>query len=713
MDATPAADWERTAAPFGDASGGEASPGRKLCAATRADLLHLAAAGRNACLLSLGVESGVFVRLAQGPASLSELAASLRLPDPAARALLGGLGSIGLVQRQNERYAVPGDVAAMLGAGPCSVAPEMRLHAREHAVWLRAAAILAEREAAPDAYRLELMQSQLGRYRGIVAMNRILGAEIAERLAPILSGPARVLDVGGGDGVLARLLLDRFPDISVEILDLEGGMEMCRGERDRLENGRLRLTVGDARRLSPEGRYDLVLINELLELFPTAEKRAIVENACAALAPDGRIAVVKFSLSPDGTRPAGAALFAFRMAMKYRNAYLESDAEAAEMLAACGCGALTLHDLAGVKSMLVARRGPPNDPFPPHPRDGESEPVTSSPDRSETQITLWRELVSVATSFRPAAVLFAAAELDLFSKIPQGGCDTPDAARRLALSETAARVLLNALAAIGLLVKTGERYAAPEDVRALLADGPHSILPEILAYRRENEIWLELAAMLRDPDARPEDAGLMQGERLPGYLTAVELSNLPSIDRLVERLGPKLADGARVLDLGGGAGSFSTRLMARAPSVAVTLFDRADVIDRNAARLAEAIDSGRLSLVAGDALAFELPTAFDLVLMSDLLHYFAPEDKRRVLRNAAAALAPGGLLAVAKFALGESGVEPPAAALFSLRLHIQEPKAFLETDEELAAMMAELGLEEISHESLGPAKTLATARKPR
>lgn len=682
-------------------------------AATRAGLDDLAAAGRAASLLFAGVESGLFARLAEGPGALSQLAEAIRLPEPAARALLGGLGALGLVRRRDGLYEAPADFAALLADGPESVAPEMRLHAREHAVWLRAAAILAGRAAPPEAYRLELMQSRLGRYRGILAMNRALGADIAERLAPMLTGRVRVLDVGGGDGVLARALLDRFPDLEVEVLDLEDGLEMCRGERDRLASGRLRLTVGDARRVARPGRHHLVLVNELLELFPAAEKRAILQNAAAALAPGGRLAVVKFTLSPDALRPPGAALFAFRMAMKNPGAYLETDAEVAEMLRACGCAPVAVHDLAGIKSILIAGRAPASDPAALSLDERESEPVTSPPDRSEAQIALWRDLVSVATSFRPAAILFAAVELDLFSKTPAAGCDTTEAAQLLGVPEAGARVLLNALAAIGLLVKTGGRFTAPDDVRALLGDGPHAITPEILAYRRENEIWLDLAAMLRDPAARPDDAEIMQGERLPGYLTAVELSNLPAIERLVERLAPELPERARALDLGGGGGAFSTRLLARAPSAQVTLFDRPDVIARNRDLLAGPVAGGRLSLVAGDALAFDLPADFDLVLMSDLLHYFAPADKRRVLRNAAAALAPGGLLAVAKFTLGETGVEPPAAALFSLRLHVQEPDAFLETDEELAAMLAEIGLEAVAREPLGPAKTLASARKPR
>src|SRR5262249_35146676 len=156
--------------------------------------------------------------------------------------------------------------------------------------------------------------------------------------------------------------------------------------------------------------------------------------------------------------PPAAAIFSFRMCLKTDAGYLETDDEVASMLADCGCEQVHIERVQGLKSIIRARRGaaarsaaraqPETTGAACRRPWKETEEVTPDPQRSAGQISLWRELVSVASSFRLANVLFAAAELDLFSKIPPEGCGVGEVARGVGLPEVGARTLMNALAAI-------------------------------------------------------------------------------------------------------------------------------------------------------------------------------------------------------------------------------------------------------------------------
>ncbi len=662
---------------------------------------EMACSFRPSGVLFAAAQTGLFAALMPDGLTAVEAGRATGMAETSARLLLNGLVSLNLAVHDGVQYRpLPALNDAVLMRGFLA---EARAHHREAAAWLRTAAFLRGLEDVPIAYRRELLDGRMAERPGIRAMNRQLAQVVLDRMGALASQARRVLDIGGGDGDFCEALLACNADARVEILDLAGGIGMCQRFATGPDADRVTLRIDDARTATTDTRYDLIIINELLELFPQAEKRAIVERAVAALAPGGRVAIVKFALDRDGVQPAGAALFSVRMTLKSDGAYLESDDEVAALLSACGCDAIERLDIAGIKSVILGRR--PGAAGILRERDGMSETRATA-----GELALWRELISVATSFRLAGVLFAAAELDLFSHIPPQGGSAAEIAERIGTSTVGAEVLMNALAAIGIIHKEAGCFAIHDDVRALLARGPRCILPEILQFRAENEIWLQLGDIMRSPGARPEAARIMESAHLPEYLTSVAMANQPAADLLVERIAPLLEHARRVLDLGGGSGTFSDRLLSVAPQLQVTLFDRPEVIGQNGPRFVDQIRAGQIVLESGDALDFTLPERFDLVLVSDLLHYFSRDEKRRILANARQALAPGGTLIISKFRLDESGASPPAAALISLKVHLQRPEAYLEEDREAAALLRELGLEAVTVETLDEAKSVVRGR---
>ncbi|MFW5935211.1 MAG: 16S ribosomal RNA methyltransferase A [Halolamina sp.] len=83
-------------------------------------------------------------------------------------------------------------------------------------------------------------------------------------------------------------------------------------------------------------------------------------------------------------------------------------------------------------------------------------------------------------------------------------------------------------------------------------------------------------------------------------------------DRVLDRLPgylPQSADRSHVLEIGGGTGALTDRLLAAAPEGGeVTVVERdPDLVAFLREEFAEAIDAGELTVIAGDALAVELP----------------------------------------------------------------------------------------------------------
>jgi SAM-dependent methyltransferase len=77
---------------------------------------------------------------------------------------------------------------------------------------------------------------------------------LCERLAPLFPRDARVLDVGCGDGLLARLIADRRPDLTFEGIDV-----LVR------PHTHVPVRAFDGQRIdAPDGSYDVVMFVDVL-----------------------------------------------------------------------------------------------------------------------------------------------------------------------------------------------------------------------------------------------------------------------------------------------------------------------------------------------------------------------------------------------------------------------------------------------------------------
>lgn len=107
-----------------------------------------------------------------------------------------------------------------------------------------------------------------------------------------------------------------------------------------------------------------------------------------------------------------------------------------------------------------------------------------------------------------------------------------------------------------------------------------------------------------------------------------------------------LGGAARWLDVGGGDGTVMAAVLREVPGLVGDVFNLAPirglVLER--ARAAEVGD--RMGFVAGDFLAGELPTGYDVLSFVRVLHDWPPDVARALLVKARDALAPGGRLII-------------------------------------------------------------------
>jgi hypothetical protein len=325
---------------------------------TWSELIGTATAFRRSCLLFAAIELGVFGAIGTDEVDTKTVASRLDLDFRSTATLLKSLVAVGLLSWRDDRVALWRRHWEFLLPSRNSALPDMRRYIAENVAWLEAASILRGTRQPSPAYARELLDGRIMDFPALGWFNALHAAAVIDTVEDVLTPPRNVLDLGGGDGVFARQILSRYPDTKVTILELEGGAEGCQTElSDAIASVRLAIRYGDARCFAPEAVYDLVVINELLELYCDADKARIVTHAVQATGPAGKVLVVKFTLDESGVEPAAAAVFSMRMRMKF-GSHLETDAEVAALLCRSGCARPLIRRVGPLKSVLLAGRQP-------------------------------------------------------------------------------------------------------------------------------------------------------------------------------------------------------------------------------------------------------------------------------------------------------------------------------------------------------------------
>ncbi|MDQ1480310.1 MAG: hypothetical protein QOI44_1171 [Actinomycetota bacterium] len=107
----------------------------------------------------------------------------------------------------------------------------------------------------------------------------------------------------------------------------------------------------------------------------------------------------------------------------------------------------------------------------------------------------------------------------------------------------------------------------------------------------------------------------------------------------------ELGSARAVLDVGGGTGALLSHLLASHPALTGAVLDRPEAHAGAIAMFREAGVSERAEFVSGDFFA-SIPMGYDVHVLTAVLHDWSDDDAVRILRNCAAALAPGGRIVV-------------------------------------------------------------------
>jgi len=267
-------------------------------------------------------------------------------------------------------------------------------------------------------------------------------------------------------------------------------------------------------------------------------------------------------------------------------------------------------------------------------------------------------------------ILLTAIRLDLFTALDGKNRTAGEIAARIGAYEPALLLLLNALVAMRLLTKEGDLYGNSSVTdKHLVRHSADFVGHLLLLHDAEWENWGKLEQTIRTGQ-RSVDRHLFETDpELGGNVLAV-------LHRIGRQSGPdfarrlNLTGTIRLLDLGGGAGTNAIAFCRVYPDLSATVFDLPATLRLTEKTVKEAGLESRISLRAGNFNMDDLGGPYDVVLMSDILHYQSFETNAALVRKVFAHLAPGGRLIIKDRFLNETGTGPAWTTAFAVHILI-------------------------------------------
>jgi len=322
------------------------------------------------------------------------------------------------------------------------------------------------------------------------------------------------------------------------------------------------------------------------------------------------------------------------------------------------------------------------------------QPTTSSSSK-QPQVTPER-LMQFAFGYAPPIMISTAVELGVFDALDSGAKTAAELAKSVNASERGLQKLLNGLAGFDFLKKEGDRYSlTPESATFLVSSKPayYGAL-----YRRlcDNNLhgWLNLADAVRTGKpvhdvVETSEAGEFFKELVPSLFAV----NYPAAQTLARAFTFPSGQSPRIIDLAAGSGVWGIAAAQQHPQARVTAVDLDPVIPITRKMAARFGLDNRFDFLAGDVMKADLGTGYQAAIIGHLLHGLGAKDSQQLIRRVAAALVPGGTIAIPEYLVNKDRTGPPFSLMFAINMLLHSPEGDTFSFEEMSGWLTDAGFE--------------------
>jgi hypothetical protein len=328
-------------------------------------------------------------------------------------------------------------------------------------------------------------------------------------------------------------------------------------------------------------------------------------------------------------------------------------------------------------------------------------------------------ILSIGTGYWASRTLLSALELDLFTQLGSGAQDLAALTGALGLHPRGARDFLDALVALGLLTREGDRYANTRESRMFLDRTKPLFVGGSFAMAgpRLWGAWGRLTEALRT--GKPQYDGAADGVDVFGGMyadPAVRDQFLASMAGASTGTAMALArsfpwkEYTSFADIGTAQGVVPVHVARAHEHLDGIGFDLPEVREPFEAHVARNGLSQRVRFAGGDFFVDPLPRA-DVLIMGHILHDWDLDQKRALIARGYDALEPGGALLIYEALIDDARESNEFGLLMSLNMLVDTPGGFNFTAADCAGWIDAAGFSSFRVEPLVEPDSLIIAVK--
>ena len=306
----------------------------------------------------------------------------------------------------------------------------------------------------------------------------------------------------------------------------------------------------------------------------------------------------------------------------------------------------------------------------------------------------------LSRAFQGSRVFLTAYELDLFSAVGDDKKTSQAIAGIIDADPRGTDRLLNALCAMGLIIKSGDKYANSAVAGRFLVKGKPEYQTGIMHTVHLWDSWSTLTNAVRDGGLVIQRSVEERDDVwFKSFIAAMHSRAVGEASGLVSKID--LSGVYRVLDVGGGSGAYSIAFVRAKEDVQATVFDLPNVLPLTEGYIKEAGLENRINTVSGDYNKDDLGNGYDLVFLSAIIHSNSPQQNQSLFHKVSKAMETGGRIIVSDFIMNDNRFEPTFGAFFALNMLVNTQQGDTYTESEIREWMTAAKLEFVERKDFG------------